>query len=289
MKKVFFLFFMFVALVCHAQTSGVKVTLKSGIVISGYLKELIATDHITVSISGVDSKIPMTEVDKIEHVEVKGVTETNNATDILSPDKYGSFVITDKDKYPESFVLKLDGQEITMVLVRGGVFNMGYDDRHSLSMKSEPVHQVTLSSYYVSKECVSRRVAKNLLGLKIKNDKKIDNFFATDKWTDASALVKAIAEATNKPYRMLTEAEWEYAALMPFAKDIYGDQIYEEWCFDVFDEYKSTNQTNPTGPASGKNHVTRSFNARRNIWDRRNMEKFKFFFRIAIDASAMKQ
>ena len=71
MKKVFILLLMFVALTCNAQTSNVKVTLKSGVVISGTLKELVVTDHITVNVSGVESIIPMTEVDKIDHIEGK--------------------------------------------------------------------------------------------------------------------------------------------------------------------------------------------------------------------------
>ena len=32
------------------------------------------------------------------------------------------------------------------IFVVGGWFNMGYDDRHSLSWDTEPVHQVSLSS-----------------------------------------------------------------------------------------------------------------------------------------------
>ena len=288
MKKVFILLLMFVALTCNAQTSNVKVTLKSGVVISGTLKELVVTDHITVNVSGVESIIPMTEVDKIEHIEGKDNVEPKNVSNVLTPEKYGIYEITDQGNYPESFVLELDGQKITMILVRGGVFNMGYDDRHSLSMKSEPVHQVTLSSFYISKEAISRRVTQKLLGLKIKNDKKRDNFVATDKWDDASRLVQAIADATHKPYRMVTEAEWEYASLMPFAKQIFGDERYQEWCFDYFDDYESTSQVNPTGPINGKKHVTRSFNGRRNIWDRKMLEEQKAFVRIAINASNIK-
>jgi hypothetical protein len=288
MKKAFILLLMFVALTCNAQTSSVKVTLKSGVVISGTLKELVVTDHVTVNVSGVESIIPMTEVDKIEHIEGKADVEPKNVSNVLTPEKYGIYEITDQGNYPESFVLELDGQKITMMLVRGGVFNMGYDDRHSLSMKSEPVHQVTLSSFYISKEAISRRVTQKLLGLKIKNDKKIDNFFATDKWDDASRLVQAIADATHKPYRMVTEAEWEYASLMPFAKQIFGEERHQEWCYDFFDEYESTSQVNPTGPTNGKKHVTRSFNGRRNIWDRKMLEEEKAFVRIVINASSIK-
>ena len=287
MRKLFAFLLMFVSITCYSQSSNVRVILKDGVTITGMLKELVITDHVTITISGVDSTIPMSQVESIEDV-VKNNEVVKNFLNVLSAEKYGIYEITDQGNYPESFVLELDGQKITMILVRGGVFNMGYDDRHSLSMKSEPVHQVTLSSFYISKEAISRRVTQKLLGLKIKNDKKIDNSFATDKWNDASMLVQAIADATHKPYRMVTEAEWEYASLMPFAKQIFGEERYQEWCYDFFDEYESTSQVNPTGPTNGKKHVTRSFNGRRNIWDRKMLEQEKAFVRIVINASSIK-
>lgn len=286
MKRLLFLLGLFItlSLTSYGQSSNVKVTLKNGVTITGVLKELIATDHVTITISGVDSTIPMTDVDRIEHIDnnVNGEKVSSEPSSI-SQGSYGYYEITEKNTYPETFTLELDGQKFTMVLVKGGVFNMGYDDRHSLSMKSEPVHQVTLSSYYVSKECVSKRVAMQLIGEKAK--KKLDDCYSTTDWKKANSLITSIADNTHKPYRMLTEAEWEYLSLMPFAASVFTDNKYIEWCSDYFDDYDASPQINPVGPSKGKKHVTRSFNGRRNKWDRKMVETEPAFVRLVIDAN----
>lgn len=296
MRIILILLFLLVNIVCNGQTSTAKVVLKSGVTITGIIKEMVINDHIKITVSGVDTTILMSDIESITNIEGNEKMGGNRTSSFAEVSKkaYGAYEITDQNSYPETFVLELDGQKLNMVLVRGGVFNMGYDDRHSLDMKSEPIHQVTLSSFYVSKESVSRRVAQKLLNLKLKEDKRIDDFYSTYDWDEADKLVKSIADLANKPYRMLTEAEWEYVSLMPFAKDIFGDQKYVEWCNDFFDKYMPNDQINPTGPDKGKYHVTRSYNARRNKWDRvidqdqKLLIRLKPFIRLAISADKIK-
>ena len=290
MRKILILLFLLVNIVCYGQTSTAKVVLKSGVTITGVIKEMVINDHIKIAVSGVDTTISMSDIESITNVEgnEKKAAVSTTSFAVASKNAYGVYEITDQNSYPETFVLELDGQKLNMVLVRGGVFNMGYDDDHSLDMESEPIHQVTLSSFYVSKESVSRRVAKKLLNLKLKEDKRIDDYFSTYDWEEADKLVKSIADLAGKPYRMLTEAEWEYVSLMPFAKDIFGEQKYVEWCSDFFDKYRSNDQINPTGPDRGKYHVTRSYNARRNKWDRERDQARKPFVRLAISADKIK-
>lgn len=279
-------------LTAYGQTSSVKVTLKNGVVVTGVLKELAPTDHVTITISGLDSTIPMSEVNSIENVD-NSVSSTNVNPTLLDSEKYGDYKITDNTSYPETIKMEVGGQSFTLYLVKGGVFNMGYDGRHSLAMKSEPVHQVTLSSFYVSKEAVSKQLANMLLKSKNKNSKNPDDDYTTDDWEDANKILKEIANITHKPYRMLTEAEWEYTSLMPFASQIFGEQKYCDWCYDFFDNFDKAPQTNPTGPLTGKLHVTRSFNGRLNKWDRiysRTAPNWvgKSLVRIVIDANMVK-
>lgn len=285
MKKIFICIMLLISLTCYSQTSSVKVTLKNGVTISGVLKEMDLTDHVTVVVSGLETKIPMTQVESVDNIE-EAAQAGDSSSQNIPLEGYGNYVVTDKKHYPESFELKLDGQTLTMVLVKGGVFNMGFDDRHSMSMKSEPVHQVTLSSYYVSKENLTKRAVNRILGLKNKDNKKNNAFYATGKWGKAKEIVDAIADNAKKPYRLLTEAEWEYLSIMPFANQIFGDQLYDEWCSDYFDRYNKSSQINPQGPSLGNRHVTRSFNAGRNKWDR--MKNFEnAYIRIAIDADKL--
>lgn len=290
MRKLLILLLLLVNIVCYGQTSTAKVVLKSGVTITGVIKEMVINDHIKIAVSGVDTTISMSDIESITNIEgnENKATSSSSSFAVSSKNAYGVYEITDQNSYPETFVLELEGQKLNMVLVRGGVFNMGYDDDHSLDMESEPVHQVTLSSFYVSKESVSRRVAKSLLGLKLKEDKRIDDYYSTYDWDEADKLVKSIADIAKKPYRMLTEAEWEYVSLMPFAKDIFGNQKYLEWCFDFFDKYKANDQINPIGPDRGKYHVTRSYNALRNNWDRKKIQGWKPYVRLAISADKIK-
>ena len=136
------------------QADDVKVTLKSGSTITGELKELITTDHITLIIAGVESVISMDEVSSIEKLSsstVKSLDAAPRSSKLI----YGQYQITDTKEYPDSFKIRIGDQELTMVLVRGGTFNMGYDGRHSISWDSEPVHRVTLSSFYVSRQLMN--------------------------------------------------------------------------------------------------------------------------------------
>lgn len=269
---------------------NIKVTLKSGVTITGDLKELVTTDHITLIIGGVESIISMDEVSSIEQM-----SSSQASTQGVKPSKlvYGQYQITDTKQYPDSFILEIGGQELTMVLVRGGWFNMGYDGRHSLSWNTEPIHKVTLSSFYVSKQVLNRHAAETLL-----KKKKISDSvkpYSCKYRQDAEEMIEIIRELFGAPYRMLTEAEWEYTTLMPFADAIFGNNMKAEWCSDFFDNYSATDQINPQGPSSGKNHVLRSYSTDNDKWKRmqgtgKNEHPWgsDAFVRIAISADSIK-
>ena len=95
------------------QAEDVKVTMKSGSTITGELKELVATDHVTLIIAGVESVIPMNEVASIEKVSTSQITAKEETSNL----KYGQYQVTDTKEYPDSFTLKVGDQELTMVLV----------------------------------------------------------------------------------------------------------------------------------------------------------------------------
>ena len=142
MKRLLIISLMICAM-CHiqAQNSHVKVTLKSGAVIKGELKEFNPAEYVIVKVAGLESKILMDKVESVEELEttIKGISEVQEP---FNTEQIGNYKITDNSQYPESFELKLDGQTIKMLLVRGGTFNMGYDGNGSLGMKSEPVHAI---------------------------------------------------------------------------------------------------------------------------------------------------
>ncbi|MBR0707367.1 SUMF1/EgtB/PvdO family nonheme iron enzyme [Bradyrhizobium liaoningense] len=102
-------------------------------------------------------------------------------------------------------------REPQMIAVRGGSFAMGSNDDPS----ERPVHQVTIKPFSIGKypvtvqewnECAAAKACGfTAIG---KDDAPVSNV----SWTDAQQYAAWLAQATKKPYRLPSEAEWEYAA-----------------------------------------------------------------------------
>ena len=74
-------------------------------------------------------------------------------------------------------------------------------------MRSEPVHKVGVTSFYMSENFVTSKVVTEV----IEKSSKKEYYVAWD-WKMANQIVEGIAKKTGLPVRLPTESEWEYAA-----------------------------------------------------------------------------
>ena len=198
--------------------------------------------------------------------------------------------------------------ERDMVFVEGGTFMMGQIadeditraladsiDDDSPRVDELPVHQVTVSDFYISKFEVTQQQWIAVMGNNPSyfgqgGNYPIDNV----SWDDVQLFLTELNRLTGENYRLPTEAEWEYAArggkysrgfrysgsdsvdeVAWYTEDNLEQMncvglkkanelgLYDmsgnafEWCFDWFAPYSNQSQTNPKGVAMGEHHILR--------------------------------
>ena len=182
-----------------------------------------------------------------------------------------------------------------MIRVDGGTFMMGATSEQEIPKNNEkPVHQVTLSPYYIGETEVTQELWQAVMGKNPSKFKGSQQPVERVNWEDCLKFIDKLNKKTGLQFRMPTEAEWEFAARgggnsqgfqysgSNNLADVawYTDNsnlsthavkskqsnelgIYDmsgnvwEWCQDRYRSYNSGSQTNPTGPSSGSYRVIR--------------------------------
>jgi formylglycine-generating enzyme required for sulfatase activity len=194
-----------------------------------------------------------------------------------------------------------NGSFFEMCFVEGGTFMMGSDTGQA---DEKPVHEVTLSDYYIGQTEVTQYLWKKVMGDENNpSATKGNNLPVTNiTWNEAQTFVERLSELTGLRFRLPTEAEWEYAARggqksqgYTYAGSNNADGVawhiwntnkvqavgkkkpnelgifdmtgnVWEYCSDYYAPYEASAQLNPQGPASSPDgtHVTRGGGWRQN-------------------------
>ncbi len=199
---------------------------------------------------------------------------------------------------PSKFAMEkftVGDEKFTMIKVEGGTFLMGAtpEQEDEATDDERPVHEVTLSSFYIGQTEVTVGLWKAVMGYcpipsnlpEHNHDPRMPARLIS--WDDCQEFIAKLNEMTGRTFRMPTEAEWEFAARggnyshgykyagsdnlddiaistllvrMSFPNEL---GLYEmsgsmwEWCQDWFGPYGSEPLVNPVGPESGTERVIR--------------------------------
>jgi formylglycine-generating enzyme required for sulfatase activity len=163
---------------------------------------------------------------------------------------------------------------LEMVRIKPGSFGMGSDMGRNF-WDEQPVRKVTISKeFYVSSTEVTVEQFKQF---RAEFSGSGDNLpYATGvSWYEAAAFCEWLTKKEGKPYRLPTEAEWEYACRAgttgmyssgrkapkagqanPWGlKNMHTGA--REWCYDWYGEYIGGEQVDPVGPDYGLMKVVR--------------------------------
>ncbi|MEC4815119.1 MAG: formylglycine-generating enzyme family protein [Scytonema sp. PMC 1069.18] len=114
-----------------------------------------------------------------------------------------------------------NGVGLEMVLIRGGSFMMGSpEDEIGHSSRESPQHFVTIKPFCMGKYPITQAQWKAVANFKQVNqelDPDPSRFKGDDRpvesvsWNDAVEFCDRLSSHTKRPYRLPSEAEWEYA------------------------------------------------------------------------------
>ena len=140
--------------------------------------------------------------------------------------------------------------EPEMVVIPAGSFQMGSNNGNN---NEKPVHPVSLKSFAIGRYEVTFDEYDQFVAVTRRNSMPNDIGWGRGKrpvinvsWDDAVAYTRWLSEVTGKPFRLPTEAEWEYASRAGTTSDYYWDDQEETKDFSWFIE-NSGYETHPVG------------------------------------------
>lgn len=155
------------------------------------------------------------------------------------------------------YTVSVKGETLQLAEIPAGTFAMGetLDQGH---YRQPAVHQVLLNGFAIGTTEVSQALWKAVMGNN-PSPKDVPNAPVSGvTYKDAQKFLQKLSKATGLPFRLPTEAEWEYAARQ---RDGMPGGVWE-WCSDVWSEDLGNKlAVNPQGPEEGNEYVLRGGSA----------------------------
>ena len=206
-----------------------------------------------------------------------------------------------KPSIPDSLQVlhfEVNGVPFDMQRVEGGVFVMGGTrEQHRECISTDlPTHTVALNAYYIASTEVTQALWKAIMPeWEFIEEVYLPSFpICYVSWNDCQEFVRRLDSITGMPFRLPTEAEWEFAARggnkskgYRFAGGNIVDSIswglsnagfrthevkqkqpnelglydmtgnVSEWCWDWYAPYYLGTDPNPQGPSTGEEKIMR--------------------------------
>ena len=155
------------------------------------------------------------------------------------------------------YTIPVKGETIQLVAIPAGTFAMGetLDQGH---YRQPAVHQVLLDGFAIGTAEVSQALWKAVMGNNPSPKDVPKAPVSGVTYKDAQKFLQKLSKETGLPFRLPTEAEWEYAARQ--REGMTGGAW--EWCSDIWADDLGIKLTiNPMGPEEGEDHALRGGSA----------------------------
>jgi len=198
----------------------------------------------------------------------------------------------------EVLCFEVNSVPFSMQRVEGGVFVMGGTrEQHRDPISTDlPTHTIALNAYYIGHTEVTQALWQAVMPeWEIMDEWHNPNHPITDvSWYDCQVFIQRLDSITGMPFRLPTEAEWEFAARggndsqsFRFAGSNIADSVswglsnagfrkhtvglkkpnelglydmtgnVSEWCSDWYAPYYIGTEPNPKGPITGNDKIVR--------------------------------
>ena len=196
------------------------------------------------------------------------------------------------DESPGNADVAVNSLGMRMVLVPSGSFLMGSPPGQPMRQDEEFPHRVTVTrAFRIAATEVTQAQWQAVMEWNRSQHKGDDHPVTSVSWTDAREFCARLSEREGVPYRLATEAEWEYACRAGATEPVtaterpeeawYADNsdgtthpvglkepnpwgLYDmlgnvaEWTLDAYGPYPRVEESaDPTGPAEGNSKVVR--------------------------------